>query len=60
MNPPDSSRSIIGIRTAMVLYALLLIAAFATLKGTALYIALVIVLGIAIKTYVQHLRDGME
>jgi hypothetical protein len=60
MNPPEPSRTIIGIRTAMVLYALLLVAAFATLKGTALYIALIIVLGIAVKTYVHHLHGGVE
>jgi hypothetical protein len=60
MNPPEPSRTIIGIRTALVLYALLLIAAFATLKGTALYIAIVIVLGIATKTYVHHLRRSLE
>jgi uncharacterized membrane protein YiaA len=60
MNPPEPSRTIIGIRTAMVLYALLLVAAFATLKGTALYIALIIVLGIAVKTYLHHLRDRIE
>ena len=60
MSPPEPSRTIIGIRTAMVLYALLLVAAFATLKGTALYIALIIVLGIAVKTYVHHLRRGVE
>ena len=60
MNPPEPSRTIIGIRTAIVLYAVLLIAAFATLKGTALYIAFIIVLGIAVKTYVHHLRRGVE
>jgi hypothetical protein len=60
MSPPEPSRTIIGIRIAMVLYALLLIAAFATLKGTALYIALIIVLGIAAKTYLHHLRRRLE
>jgi hypothetical protein len=60
MNPPEPSRTIIGIRTAMVSYALLLVAAFATLKGTALYVALIIVLGIAAKTYLHHLRDRLE
>jgi hypothetical protein len=60
MSPPEQSRTIIGIRTAMVLYALLLVAAFAVLKGTALYIALIIVLGIAAKTYVHHLRGRLE
>jgi hypothetical protein len=60
MNAPEPSRTIIGIRTAMVLYALLLVAAFATLKGTALYTALIIVLGIAAKTYLHHVRRRLE
>ena len=60
MNPSEPSRTVIGIRTAMVLYALLLVAAFATLKGTALYIAVIIVLGIAVKTYLHHLRNRIE
>jgi uncharacterized membrane protein YiaA len=60
MNPPESSRSVIGIRTAMVLYALLLVAAFKTLKGTALYIALIIVVGLAAKTYLHYLRDRLD
>jgi hypothetical protein len=60
MNPPEPARTVIGIRTAMVLYLLLLVAAFATLKGTALYIALIIVLGIAVKTYLHHLRSRIE
>jgi hypothetical protein len=59
MTPSEPSRSIIGMRTAMVLYALLLVAAFITLKGTALYIALIIVLGIAVKTYLHHLRGRL-
>jgi hypothetical protein len=60
MNSPEPSRSVIGVRTAMVLYASLVVAAFVTLKGTALYIALIIVLGIAVKTYLHHLRSRME
>jgi uncharacterized membrane protein YiaA len=60
MNPPEPSRTLISIRTAMVLYALLLLAAFATLKGTSLYIAVIIVLGIAAKTYLHHLRSRLE
>ncbi|MGI9075566.1 MAG: hypothetical protein ACR2JB_30525 [Bryobacteraceae bacterium] len=60
MNPPEPSRTIIAIRTAMVLYALLLVAAFTILKGTALYVALIIVLGIAAKTYLHYLRERLE
>ena len=60
MNPPEHSRGVIGLRTALILYALLVVASFATLKGTALFIALVIVLGLAAKSYVHHLRGRME
>jgi len=60
MNPSEPSRTVIGIRTAMLLYVLLIVGAFAILKGTALYIALVIVLGIAAKTYLHHLRSRIE
>ena len=60
MSQPEYSRGVIGLRTALLLYGLLVVAAFAKLKGTALVIALIIVLGLAAKTYVQHLRDRME
>ncbi len=60
MSVPEPHRSVIGIRTALILYALLIVASFATLKGTALVIAVVIVLGIAVKSYVQHLRSRLE
>jgi hypothetical protein len=60
MNPPEQSRGVIGLRTALILYALLVVAAFATLKGTALIIGLIIVLGLAAKSYVHHLRGRIE
>jgi hypothetical protein len=44
----------------MVLYALLMLAAVLTLKGTALALAVIIVLGLAVKSYVHHLRGRME
>ncbi len=50
----------IGIRTAFVLYALLLIAAAVTLHGIALYLALIIVLGLAAKTVVDHFRRRLD
>jgi hypothetical protein len=50
----------IGIRTAMVLYALLVIASFLTLKGVALIIALLIVFALAAKSFVHHLRSRIE
>jgi hypothetical protein len=60
MSTHESPRTVIGLRTALALYALLVVAAFATLKGTALVIALIIVGGIAAKTYVHHLRSRTE
>ena len=60
MSEPDEQRSVIGIKTAVVLFALLAVFAFATLKGPALYIALLIVLGLAAKAFVHHLRGRIE
>jgi hypothetical protein len=60
MTPNEPSRSAIGLRTALVLYALLIVAAFATLKGTALAVAVLIVLALAAKSYLHHVRDRMS
>jgi hypothetical protein len=43
-------------RTAFLLYAALAVLAFLTLKGKPLTLALIIVLAIAAKTYVDHVR----
>lgn len=50
----------IGLRTALFIYALLVGACFATLKGNYLKFGLVIVLALAVKTYLDHLRRRME
>jgi hypothetical protein len=50
----------IGIRTAIALYAVLVVASVWTLKGTPLALALIIVFGLAVKTYVHHLRSRVE
>ncbi len=50
----------IGFRTAMILFALLVAAAIAKLKGTALAITLIIVLALAVKAYVHHVRSRIE
>jgi hypothetical protein len=50
----------IGIRTALVLYGLLVVASILTLKGIALALALIIVLGLAVKSYVHHLRSRLD
>lgn len=60
MTPQEPSRSMIGLRTALILYALLLVFAFATLKGTALAIAVLIVVLLAVKSFVHHLRRRMD
>ncbi|HSU61751.1 MAG TPA: hypothetical protein VLI55_20745 [Bryobacteraceae bacterium] len=60
MTPDEPSRSVIGLRTALILYALLIVAAFFTLKGTALVIAVLIVCLLALKSYVHHVRSRME
>ena len=60
MRSGEESRSVIGFRTAMILFATLIIICFAVLKGTALVIALIIVFALAAKAYVHHLRNRIE
>ncbi len=60
MTPNEPSRSVIGLRTALILDALLLVFAFFTLKGAALAIAVLIVVLLAAKSFVHHLRSRME
>lgn len=60
MREPEEQRSVIGIKTAAILFALLAVFAFATLKGAALFIALLIVLALALKAFVHHLRGRIE
>ncbi len=50
----------IDVKIAFILYGLLVIAATLTLHGTALALTLVIVLGLAAKTLVDHLRKRMD
>lgn len=50
----------IGFRVAFGLYASLVIVAALTLRGTALAVALVIVLGLAVKTLLDFLRRRMD
>ena len=53
IEPP---RTLIGARTAFLLYALLLALAVNTLKGKFLSLAVIIILALAAKTFVDHLR----
>ena len=57
MSTEDEQKSVIGIKTAMILFAVLAAFAFATLKGPALVIALLVVLALAAKAFVHHLRQ---
>jgi hypothetical protein len=50
----------IGIRIALALFAILAALAFATLHGPALYITLLIVLALAVKAFLYHLRSRIE
>lgn len=56
MSAEEEHKGVIGIATAMLLFAVLAAFAFLTLKGTALIIALLIVLALAAKAFVHHLR----
>jgi predicted membrane protein len=60
MRSHEESRSVIGFRTAMILFATLVVICFAALNGTALVIALIIVFALAAKAYVHHLRNRIE
>ncbi len=50
----------IGHKTAFALYAALAVAALLTLRGVALSLTLVIVLGFAAKTAVDYFRRRMD
>lgn len=56
MSAQEEHKSVIGIGTALILFAGLAGFAIATLKGPALVIALLIVLALAAKTFIHHLR----
>lgn len=50
----------IGIRTALLLFALLALACFLVLKGVPRYFCLIIVGGLAAKAIVHHYRKRLE
>lgn len=65
MAEQDNDRSqfgnkIISLRTGLIAYAVLLVIALFTLKGYALGVAVIVVLGAAAKSYVHYLRERME
>ena len=60
MSAPEESRSVISLRTAMILFATLAILCFVALKGTALLVGLLIVFALAVKAYLYHLRRRIQ
>lgn len=60
MSTPEPSRSVISLRTALILYALLIVFSVWALKGTALILALLIVGALAVKSVLHYLRERLE
>jgi hypothetical protein len=58
--PEGAPRPAVSFRTAMLVYAALVIFCLATLHGTPLFIALLIVCAIALKTWVARARDRLQ
>ncbi len=56
----DQPSTLIGIRTALLLYALLLAGAGLFLKGNVRLVMLVVILGLLAKSFVHHLRSRQE
>jgi hypothetical protein len=56
----EQGKSVIGLRTALFLYAALVVFAFFTLTGSARIIALLIVGALAAKSVIHYYRDRME
>lgn len=52
--------SVIGLRTALLLYGVLVILAFITLKGAARTLTLLIVGALVAKSIIHYYRDRME
>ncbi|MFL6414172.1 MAG: hypothetical protein ACJ74Y_00660 [Bryobacteraceae bacterium] len=56
----ERGASVIGLRTALVLYAVLVILAFVTVKGTARLLTLLIVGALVVKSIIHYYRDRIE
>ncbi len=54
---PERSQTVIGVRTATILYLLIAVAAIVTLKGKPLILALIIVFGLAAKSYLHYWKQ---
>ena len=60
MSAPEPGQTVIGLKTAMALYAVLVIFAVATLKGNALWITLLIVGALVTKSLLHYFRDRLQ
>jgi hypothetical protein len=60
MTEREPAKTAIRARTAVVLYAILIVIALATLHGKPLVLALIIVLGLAVKSYLDSVRRKLE
>jgi predicted metal-dependent hydrolase len=58
--PEEVPAPAVSFRTAMLVYAGLIVFCLATLHGTALFIAVLIVCAIALKTWVARARDRLN
>jgi hypothetical protein len=56
-NSQERPQTMIGVRTATLLYLLLCVAAFATMKGKALALSLIIIFGTAAKSYLHYWKN---
>jgi hypothetical protein len=56
----EQHKGMISIGTALVLFAALAALSMVTLKGVALAFALIVIGGLAIKSYVHFLRSRLE
>lgn len=60
MSQGEQDRGMISIGTALVLFAVLAVLSVITLRGIALALALIVIGGLAIKSYVHFLRSRIE
>ena len=60
MSQGEQHRGVISIGTALALFAFLAVLSIAMLRGVALAFALIVIGGLAIKSYVHFLRSRLE
>jgi hypothetical protein len=59
-HPAEEGKPLVSYRGAMAAYGVLAIVCLVTLSGDALYIALIIIGGIAIKTWLAEAKSRIE